>query len=255
MSRKLKNILHYLKPFLWLLSIVVLSTLLSFASKSKYSSKCQEFIDVNINYKNGVYFLDKDDILNMVRFNGNKPIRGSRLSDIKTDSLESLIESNPYVAHANVFFNIQGNLLIDIEQRKPIVRVFNKDNVSYYFDVLQQKIPLSGKFTARVPVLSLLNNKEILPEKINALMRIVSVIQEDEFLSSFTEQLLIDEQKGFEIIPKIGDQIIVLGEAKRIEEKFNHLRLFYRHEALSRGWNRYKEIDLRFKNQIVCTKR
>ncbi len=255
MKRNLKNITHWFKPILWFASLIVLVSLLAFASKSRYNSKCQEYINVKINYDNDIYFLSKDDILDLIRFDGMEPLRGKQLSEVQTDSIESLIESNPYVASANVFFDIMGNLSIDIEQKKPIVRVFNTDNVSYYLDVLQQKLPISGKFTARVPVVTNWNDNKVMPELIDDLLHIINTIRSSEFLSSFTEQVVMDNKKGFEIVPKIGDQIIVLGEAREIEEKLNHLRLFYQYKSVTRGWNRYKKIDLRFKNQIICTKR
>ena len=40
-----------------------------------------------------------------------------------------------------------------------------------------------------------------------------------------------------------------------MNEKLENLRLFLREGIVLKGWNVYKEINLKFKNQIVCVKR
>jgi len=40
-----------------------------------------------------------------------------------------------------------------------------------------------------------------------------------------------------------------------LEEKFENLKLFYSEGVKQTGWRKYKEINLKYKNQIVCVKR
>jgi cell division protein FtsQ len=48
----------------------------------------------------------------------------------------------------------------------------------------------------------------------------------------------------------------VFGEAKDFEEKFEKLKTFYT-EGLNKtdGWNKYSTINIKYKNQVVCTKK
>ena len=48
---------------------------------------------------------------------------------------------------------------------------------------------------------------------------------------------------------------IVIGEVYNLESKFNKLMLFYEEGLSKTGWNEYKTINLKYKDQVVCTKR
>ena len=54
--------------------------------------------------------------------------------------------------------------------------------------------------------------------------------------------------------PKIGDQKIRLGKAQNIESKLDNLRTFVEEVVPYQGWEVCQMIDLRFKDQIVCTR-
>jgi cell division protein FtsQ len=47
---------------------------------------------------------------------------------------------------------------------------------------------------------------------------------------------------------------VVFGSIENYEEKFRNLEAFYKKGLPVSGWNLYKEINLKYKNQIVCTK-
>jgi cell division protein FtsQ len=57
---------------------------------------------------------------------------------------------------------------------------------------------------------------------------------------------------GFVIYPKVGDHRIVFGEPGEIAGKFRRLRIFYDQVLAREGWSRYRELDLRFRDQIVA---
>lgn len=61
--------------------------------------------------------------------------------------------------------------------------------------------------------------------------------------------------KEVELIPRVGRFRIVLGSLDDFEEKLNKLRLFYDQAIPKVGWDKYSVIDLKYKNQIVCTKK
>ena len=56
------------------------------------------------------------------------------------------------------------------------------------------------------------------------------------------------------LIPRVGYQQIVLGKPIDIADKFSKLKLLYEKGILEKGWNNYSHINLKFKNQIICTK-
>ena len=68
-------------------------------------------------------------------------------------------------------------------------------------------------------------------------------------------QLHINENKEVELIPRVGNHVILLGGEEEMEEKFEKLLLFYQKGIQQTGWNKYSIINLKYKNQLVCVKR
>ena len=47
---------------------------------------------------------------------------------------------------------------------------------------------------------------------------------------------------------------IIFGAAEDIDTKFKKLMIFYTHGLSKVGWNVYSEINLKFKDNVVCKK-
>jgi hypothetical protein len=69
------------------------------------------------------------------------------------------------------------------------------------------------------------------------------------------EQVDITSQRSFEMIPKIGSQLIIFGDASAAEEKFNKLELFYKEVMVKSGWSKYSVINVQYKDQLVAKRR
>jgi cell division protein FtsQ len=57
-----------------------------------------------------------------------------------------------------------------------------------------------------------------------------------------------------ELTPTVGNHQIILGKIADYRENLNKLQLFYEKGLAEVGWNRYSVINLKYKNQVVCTK-
>ena len=69
------------------------------------------------------------------------------------------------------------------------------------------------------------------------------------------DQLYMDEKGDLCLAPKVGNHIVIVGDADNLEKKFSDLLVFY-HKAMNQvGWNTYKQINLKYKKQIICTQR
>lgn len=91
----------------------------------------------------------------------------------------------------------------------------------------------------------------------------------NELWQNLVEQINVLPNNGIEIIPRIGDHIIYLGQIpesrsreKRelliknfIDKKLSRLEKFYKYGLSQAGWNKYSYINLEFDNQIICKKR
>ena len=78
--------------------------------------------------------------------------------------------------------------------------------------------------------------------------------EEDKLWNALVEQIVVSG-KEVSLIPKVGNFRIVLGKLENVGKKMENLRLFLEEGIALKGWNVYKEINLKFENQIVCVKR
>ncbi|MCR5424207.1 MAG: hypothetical protein K6E93_05520 [Bacteroidales bacterium] len=82
-----------------------------------------------------------------------------------------------------------------------------------------------------------------------------------EFLYSHEEygplfdQIYVNENRDLCLVPKVGNHIVILGHADNLDKKFHDLLVFYRKAMNQVGWNTYKQINLKYKDQLICTER
>ena len=61
--------------------------------------------------------------------------------------------------------------------------------------------------------------------------------------------------KNIELVPRLGDHRIFIGNAENLPWKFEKLRALYEKALPLVGWDVYESIDLRFGDQVVCKKK
>lgn len=263
----LKKILNILS---WLLIFSYLFITLGFVSEKQNQVSCDS-LNIRIIDTTGNNFVNYNDIKNM--FSDRKVnLLGKAINKINLAQLESIIYQNSSVKNVEVYKDF-GILTIEIEQRNPILRIINRYNHSFYIDYDGGLMPFSNKYTARVLVangyinnlyykcntkdLLKINNEEDSLKSVNLLNKLFTIakyIYNDKFLNAQIEQIYINENNEIEMIPKIGSHLIIFGDIYNVVEKFRNLKAFYHHKINSVGWNKYSIINLKYKNQVVCTK-
>jgi cell division protein FtsQ len=232
---------------------------------------CSE-VNVRLIGSNDQAFVEKGDVLQTIHDKFGE-LEGKPMHSINISLLENIINNNPFVAHAEVFSTIDGKLTIEVVPRNPIVRIINYFNESFYIDDEGVFMPLSEKYSASVPVVNgFIYDKEVNhsvrkmtekemadtsfhPLRIEKVYVLVGYISQHEFWNAQVEQVFVNSDGEMELIPRVGNHLVVLGDEKDMDEKFNKLLLFYK-EGLSRqGWEKYSVINLKFKDQVVCTKK
>ena len=123
-------------------------------------------------------------------------------------------------------------------------------------------MPLSDLQSARVPVFTNFPDrqagKKVLNAKDSALLSDVKktslFILNDPFWMAQTEQVDIDEDDGFEMIPTVGNHIVKLGNGDDIDKKFHRLLVFYQQVLSKTGFDKYNTVDVRFEGQVIGSK-
>lgn len=85
--------------------------------------------------------------------------------------------------------------------------------------------------------------------------KLASYIRQNIFLSAQIDQIIVTENLEIELIPLIGEQLIILGDIDNLEIKFQNLETLYTQGFQMVGWDKYKTINLKYINQVVCTRK
>lgn len=159
-----------------------------------------------------------------------------------------------------MFFDNNEVLKVIVQEREPIARVFTTTGTTFYIDNDLTMLPLSDKFSARLPVFTNFpSDKKVLSKADSSLLGDVKAIslalQKDSFSMAMIDQVDITAQGMFEMIPKIGNQLIVFGTATDIDAKLEKLKLFYKEIMMKAGWNNYSVINVQYRNQVVAKRK
>ena len=219
-------------------------------------------------------FVNRSDIMNSIS-DARNDILGKPISTVNCRDIENMVSANSTLEHVKVFATQNGRLNIEVTQRIPVMRVINRNNQGYYLDYDGNLFPLSKHFSARVLVV---NGNIDVPFKVAATRNIYDkydsnlslrsrliydahelarFIAEDRFWDAQIVQVYVNGEGEFELVPRVGAHIILLGSAEGYQAKLQKLKTLYTggFTGPGAGWNDFTQINLKYKDQIICTKR
>ncbi|MFZ9662167.1 MAG: cell division protein FtsQ/DivIB [Chitinophagaceae bacterium] len=228
------------------------------AIEFKNAKKCQS-IDISIERTTeGMQFVNKDDVKKQLAL-VSQDIVGKEYKDFNIRQMEYSVERIPWVNKAELYFDNDEVLHVNVQERDAIARIFTETGASYYVDSSLHKMPLNDHFTPRLPVITgfpeghySLKADTILLQQA---MDIVKFLRKDSFWMSQIEQIDVNGDGEFRMVPKVGDHSILFGEGVDIEKKFNKLKMFYLKVLSKVGWSKYSQLDLSFNGQLVAVKK
>lgn len=216
-------------------------------------------VEIDITGVNNHFFIDKNDVHDIIRKVAGGKVEQTPVSKLNLSEIETEIKKNIWIRDAESFIDNNGMLVVEIDEREPVARVFTTAGSTFYIDSSLMMLPLSEKFSARVPVFTNFPTEaKVLPRRDSSLLRDISLlsqyIHDDEFLMGMIDQVDINNY-SFEFIPKVGNQVIVFGDGNDIDDKFSRMKLFYKQVMAKAGWNYYSVVNLSYNNQVVAKRR
>lgn len=195
-------------------------------------------------------FISQRDVMRLLERENYNPV-GSTMRDIQLDRLEAMLKRQSRIKSAECYKTPDGKVGISIMQREPVLRVMNGSG-GYYVDSDGGLMPVSSEYTAYVPIAS-----GFITEKFakNELYDFAMFLRKDKFWNAQVEQIHVDANNEVELVPRVGDQVILLGSLENYEYKLEKLLSVYKKGFSRTGWNKYRKVNLKFDNQVVCTKR
>ena len=192
-----------------------------FFREIRQDSICQD-LQVVVKDSLDKHFVSESDLVSILKKAGLDPIKRS-MADVNTDRIEMELLKNEMIAQVEAYKTPSGIIKLEVMQKMPILRIMGVRG-SYYVDNLGTTMPISRRYAAHVPIVSGYVEKEL---AVTDLYKFALFLQENEFWNTLDE----------------------------FEEKLANLKLFYEQAIPKVGWEKYSMINLKYKNQIVCTKK
>ena len=191
----------------------------------------------------------KQETVNKLLIENNADASAIRKDKLDLNKLEKAVSSDPMVEESEVFVTIDGVLKAVVKQKTPIVRVFDGKR-SFYIDYKGNTMPLSANFTARVPLVLGVIRKQ----NSEALAELFRKIYDDEFLKKNIIAIQIMPSGSLKMLNRNFDYQIDFGGAKNVDAKFQNYKAFFQKAVVDSSLYKYRKIDLRFTQQVICTK-
>lgn len=228
------------------LSIFALIGLFVFA-QSRSKQRTVDAIEVRF-LSNNNHFITQEMVNNLLIQNFSNATNVFK-DELDLNKLEQELQKNEMIASSQVFFDANGVLNAEVVQKTAIARVLT-GNGSYYIDKQGERMPLSNHFSAHVPVvlgkISERNREEFI--------RMLHVIFEDDFLKKSITGIKINPDQSLNLTVREYDYNVEFGRLTEIEKKFNNYKAFLHYSKNDTIVPYYKNVNLRFTEQVICTK-
>jgi len=174
---------------------------------------------------------------------------GQSYGQVQTESIEKILLKNPMIKEAQCFKTPSGKIFLTVIERTPKYMIAGYE--CYYVDENRKLMPVSLNNAVYVPVVSGFVSRSMAKGQ---LFDFVSFVEKDTFWNAQIEQIYIREDQKVELVPRVGNAVILLGKLDNYSIKLAKLHRLYTEAFNKIGWDRYEKIDLQFENQIICSK-
>lgn len=220
--------------------------LFSFTSKRNEERKLKktvvEFVDENSPFIT-------EQAVNKLLIENNSSVKNIQKDKVDLKELEQNLNNHNMIQKCEVFVTVDGVLKAVVKQKTPVARVFDA-NGSFYVDYEGHKMPLSDNFTARVPIVSGTINKKNSED----LTKVFRYIYEDDFLQKNIIGVEVLPDGSLKMMNRNFNYVIDFGKTINVDKKFKNYKAFFQKAIQDSLINNYKTVNLKFTQQVVCTK-
>ncbi len=238
----------------WLAVGTGMILLLAAAIRGRNKEKLRAYT-IEIKAGPGGAFLTEGDVEELLQ-HSTAGVRGERLGLFNLRLVEQKIKSHVWIRDAQLYFDNQDVLHVQVQEKVPLARLFTVSGGSTYLDEQGRLMPLSLIKTIKVPVFTGLSDSVLSRKPDTVLLQQVFAMAQylarDSFWASQVAQIDYTSAQEWELIPVVGDHVVKLGSLTDIEAKLRRLMIFYQQVLSKTGLSRYRMIDVRFNGQVIA---
>ena len=237
----------------WLILLALLSYI-AIASMWAIDYAEQQTLDdivINIDKNSPTKFVTKKGVIQKLGKTADK-IKHTPIAELNIEKLERQLSQDNSFENVECYITSDNKLQIDIVPMIPEIRVFSPDGKSYYINKDGKRIDTGNEFFMDVPVVTG-NFDQKFPAK--NILPVTRHIAADDYLKNLITMIEVKSATNILLYPCIKGQVINIGDTTELTKKFDNLTLFYRKVMNHKGWETYDTISVKFRNQIVATRR
>ena len=229
--------------------VLVITALIAVFLFAKQRNKLRTVDHIEVKFlSNNNHFLTQEMVNNLLIQNFPRASKVFK-DDLDLNRLERELRKNEMIASSQVYFDANGVLNAHVVQKTAIARVLTNDD-SYYIDSEGHKMPLSENFSAHVPVVY----GNLLPGNEARFAEIMNKIYQDEFLKESVTGVLVNPDQSLQLSVRGYAYSVEFGKMTEVDKKFDNYKAFVHYSQNDTLINTYKNVNLRFTQQVVCTK-
>ncbi len=233
--------------------------LLVAAIRNRKDKTCEGYA-ISMAGTGGQWFMNKKEVVDILTANGSIPLKGRSLKRFDLRAMEERLQKNVWIRDAELFFDNNQVLQVKIKEREPIARIFTAMGNSFYIDSSCERLPLSDKVSAKLPVFTGFPTEKVKVGKADSLLlhhikQVSLFIQHDPFWMAQIAQTDILPDRKFEMIPMVGNHVIEFGDGTDFDKKFGRLLQFYRLVLSKTGMDVYERLNVQYDRQVIGVKK
>jgi len=240
---------RYSKKLILNIKLILLLGLVLFLSISTSVRNDSRLLASNeVKFFNPEQPLISEETVNKLLIQNKGSVKNIRKDALDLNSIESVLDTNPYIRDANVYVSVNGEVGVDVLQKTPLARVQAKE--SFYIDEEGKMMPTSPNFSVRVPLVT----GDVVKNNMSDLFEVMKCIDADPFFKKEIVGVVVSENK-YTLLLREFDFLIDFGTSENKELKFNNFKAFYKKAKKDKTIKIYNNVNLQIASQVICTKK
>ena len=184
----------------------------------------------------------------------------SRKNEVSLFHLERILEEHSHVKNAEVYYDRVSNIHVNIDVKQPLLRYLERGSRGFYIDEFGDKIEWTPNYTPRLIVVRGKLPQEIINDTLNpsfqSTLEMIALcgkkINNSSYLQSIVDEISFLGPDNIQLVSKIGNAKVLLGDTTDLDAKLDRFAVFYKEAYARMGWEKYRQVDVRFKEKVYC---
>lgn len=238
-------------------------------------------LQVTVRDSSATRIIRPDDVRRWIVSAGLSPV-GEHFDSVDLMAITNTVAAHDFVRHVKTSVGLDSVVSVTVRQRIPALRVIAAGGYDFYYTTDGYIVPAGRRSAYYVPVVTgqfdlpfrpsfsgrLEEPTDSTSKKVqesyrflHKLINFVSYIEDDNFWNSQIVQINVTgrpelhTEPEVELVPRVGDHVVMLGWLDGYEQKLDKLMKFYRKALPHEGWDKWSYIDLRYDGQVVCSRK